>query len=254
MSIDRQKPSNLVSILLAAALGVSTGCGNPVGPEGSNNKQSTSGPAIMTPEVCGSPAEFLRPPTLDIESVATYPGGIIVNRAGEALDLVARVPNLIRIKSEVSLGLNFTPDTQNITYFFSGSFKRPDARERIAEFIEQDRMYLLIRYCQEQGISSGRIRYSLISVEDELTYVIRRNRRNYSARDDFWKTALEVQLALSYTARTKATSFELNQVPLETPNLSAQERGIVVRGLPFSITRLNPDYVFPILQDDTIGA
>lgn len=254
MIIDRQKPAALLSVLLAAAVGVSTGCSTPVSPEKDKVRMIPTSPARLVPEVCSTPAEFLRPPRLGSESVVTYPGGIVVNQAGSAIDLAIRVPSLTKINNEISLGLNFTPDTQNITYFFSGSFKRPDVREGIAEFIEQDKMYLLMRYCQEQGISSGRIRYSPISVVDELAEVIRRNPRNYSAEDPFWRSALAVQLAMTYVARTKANVSDYDQIPIETPTLSVAERETVARlGLPFSINRFNPDYFLPFLQSDTIS-
>lgn len=246
MIIDRQKPATLLSVLLAAALGVSTGCGGPVSPERDKVRTTPISPARLVPEVCSTPAEFLRPPRLGSESVVTYPGGIVVNQAGSAIDLAIRVPSLTTINNETSLGLNFTLDTQNITYFFSGSFKRPDARERIAEFIEQDRMYLLMRYCQEQGISSGRIRYSPISVVDELVEVIRRNPRKYSAEDPFWRSVLAVQFTMAYVARTKVNVSDYDQIPIETPTLLAAERETVARlGLPFSITRFNPDHFLP---------
>lgn len=252
MIIDRQKPYALVSVLLAAAFGISTGCSSPVSPERDKVKTTPNVPTRLVPEVCSTLAEFLRPLSLSADSVTTYPGVVVVNQAGSAIDLAVRPPVLTRLNNEVSLDLAFTPDTTNITYFFAGSFKQPEARKLISDFIERDKFYLTFRYCQEQYISSGRIRYSVISVADELAEVIRRNPRRYLPEDPFWKTALEVQFALSYAARTKGQVSDIDRIPIDTPSLSADERRIIVGlGLPFSITRLNPDYV-RLFQDDTI--
>ncbi|MBI2334508.1 hypothetical protein HYU96_01785 [Candidatus Daviesbacteria bacterium] len=236
MRIDAQKTLGLVSALAIAAEACSS-----VHPS----------EAITIPEQCRRiNTEALRPPTLSRQSVITYPGGAIINQAGSMVDLSVNIPTLLRINNSPDLALNFTPDTQNFTYFFAGSFRRPDAREQIVEFIKRDRTYLLYRYCQEQGVASGRARFSVISVADEFKTVQVDNPRTYPLTDPFWTRALTVQFALSYAARTKASTHDPEQIPTETPPLSSQERVVLIGlGLPFSITRLNPALLSPVRFD-----
>lgn len=243
MRIDGEKSQLLLPVLMAAALGISTvGCRGSANLEPAKPAVVTSTPAVL-PDICLTPSELLRPPSLSRESVITYPGGVIVNQTGEAMELSVNIPTLLGINSSPDLALNFTPDTQNITYFFAGSFRRLDARERILEFIERDKPYLLYRYCQEQGVASGRARFSMISVADELREVLTNNPRNYLPTDPFWRRALEVQLTLAYVARTKMNTGDPEQVAVETPSLSYDERiAVVSLGFPFFISKFNPDY------------
>lgn len=246
MGIEGGKPLNLVSFMMATALGVSAvGCsGAPEsGPTKIPTVPATASATAVIPAECTTPAELVRPRGFDKESMITYPGGVIVNQAGQAIDLIVRVPNIIRLNNEASLGLNLTPETPNITYFFAGSFKRPDTIEQVVAFFEQQKSYLLLRYCQEQGSAGGRLRFSAISVADELTEVYRKNPRNYPPTDPFWQSALEIQLTLAYVARTRVNISDPSQIPLEIPQVSAQDRTtITALGLPFSIIKLNPDY------------
>ena len=232
---------------IAAIDNFALGCGQNI------PKPETTRIPVVTSDRCTTPAEFLRPPRLTRESAITYPGGVVVNQAGTVMDLVVRVNKLQSINNEASFDLNSTPETQNITYFFAGSFMRADARSQIAAFIEQDAAYLLLKYCQEQGRASGRMRFSVVSVADELEEVFKRNPRNYSLQDPFWRSALEVQLAIAYLARSKQNTTDPSQIPLETPMLTVQERQTLVRlGLPFAITKLNLENRPPGLQNVTI--
>lgn len=252
MLIERQKPQLLAAVFAISVL--ASGC------DSARPRLEATRTSVFTPgrsnELCPQSIEALRPPTLSRESVKTYPGVVVINRAGAAMDLSIRPSVLTGINSEDSLGLNFTPDTVNIVYFDQNSFKMAGTTRLVADFFEQYMPPLLLRYCQEQHKSSGRVRFSAISVADELQEIIKKNPRNYSSSDLFWKNALEVQLAMAYVARTKDNVTDINKVQIETPNLSPQERATIVRfGLPFSITRLNSNYVylFQQLQDATIS-
>lgn len=241
MRIDAQKPIRMIAALALAYAGVACVSVEKGDKESRVIPLTTPTPSRIVPQICATtPSEMFRPPQLEQESVVIYPGGILVNRAGSILDLSVNVPNLLRINHDPKLNLGFTQDTVNIVYLYDENFAPPGSLAKIKSQIERDKLYLIYRYCQEQGLEKGIMRFVVISVADQLTELKRRNQQKYLPTDSFWKNALEVELANVYVAITRARVKDSDDLPLQAPALSADDRATLkALDLPFRITRLD---------------
>lgn len=162
-----------IECVLAAALAVSAiSCRTPAGWETPRPRTTIATPAVL-PDPCYSPLEELRPPGLSREAVATYPGEIVVNRAGGLIVVAVNPLHLQRLDDDPDLGLNF-PGHIKIIYFFAGSMSRPDADEQANLSFSTHRTYLLGRFCQEQGRPVPGLLLITLSVADALAEI--RNR------------------------------------------------------------------------------
>lgn len=240
MRIDGEKPQLLLRALMTAAFSIST-----VACDVSDPRTPTVIPAISSPsrvpEVCSGSPELFRPPTLNRDSVAVYPSTVIVNRAGLAIgDLRVNPALLARINTDPSLALNLTPNDVNITYLFTESLKDAAARQAAFSIIQQEYGYLTYRYCHEQGIESGRIRFTTTSVADELTTVIQDAPQ---ASHSFYQAALSVRLFFAYYTRTMLNTTDIFETPPDTPPPPLRITQLPISQMPFVVANLNPNYL-----------
>lgn len=224
MRIDGEKPQALLSAAMAAALGVSTvGCRAPANLEPAQPAVATATTAFL-PDICLTPSELLRSPSLSRESVITYPSGVVINQEGSMVNLAVNIAHLERLDNEPALGLNF-PGHIKIIYFFAGSLYRPDAEEQVNLFFQTHRRYLLARYCQEQGRRSDNLLVIALSVADASAET--------KSRD---ADELARVLAENYIQGTRILIGDpIGRIPRELPQ-EILDRALS-EGLPFSILR-----------------
>lgn len=233
MRIDAQKPIHLVTVLALMA----AACG-PISPPSVDQTKEDKAPITpnltVVPEVCSRTidAEAMRPSLLSRESVTTFPGNIVVNQAGSLADIMVNVPNLNRVNSDPALGLN-SPEHLNIIYFFAGSFYNPDAQAQIGAFFEAQRPYLLARYCQEQGVFSGRYLLSALSMTDAQSEVSKANPTLIPA-SPAWISAVERELAENYILGSRKLIERHLQIPIKELSPDTLEVALS-SGSPFRI-------------------
>lgn len=156
---------------MAVAFGFSAAsCRPPTLPETATPTIATLTPSVL-PDLCSNPAELMRPPGLSRESVSTYSNWIVVNQAGSLIRNVTVNPiHLQRLDDDPDLGLTL-PGHIKIIYFFAGSLYRPDLQEQMHSFFSTHRLYLLARYCQEQGRPARNLLIVGLSVADALAEI-----------------------------------------------------------------------------------
>lgn len=228
MKPEMQKPFFLATALAMLAASCSSSVERPT----SGQFPESTAPTI---ERCTNlSAEALRPPTLSKESVVTYPGGIIVNQAGSIADFTVNLDILTNLNKKP---LELPTNILNVTYFFHGTFERPDAVLQMSQFFNTHRSYLLARYCQEQKMLPANPILSGVSVYDVLREVSREN-PNLARNDRLWVAGLEKGMAVNYLSVTKITLQYSHQ---EKPQaLSSTIIGQALeQGLPFKVTRFN---------------
>ena len=231
MGIDVSKPAHLVRALSVLAIaGGLAGCGEAA----ATPTRIPAKPVVS--RSCPIASEALRPPILDRESVATYNGGIVVNQAGSIGDLDIDIPALIRLNADPSLGLN-SANAVKVTYFFAGSFSRPDAYAQAESFFTAHKFYLSARYCEEQGSqldSVLRLYLSLGDIRDET--ITAYPSLKFGSPD--WLKQFGRKIGRSYALGTRGVISPSLVTPL--PNLPNQVIEQVLDGdNPFRVININ---------------
>lgn len=252
MSIDRQKAPQLVS-LLAASYGLFlTGCASaseyPQKPVATLPSVATVTP---TPDLFGPPlptpsSELLFPKTVrEGAKMGMYQGGAIINLTRD-IDGAFNFDSLPFVNTDPRYGINLGNGEQNLTYLFPQSFARGNGRADAIRIVNEELPLVILTVSRFQGIESGRMRFSLISLADVLTRVSMSNPHLNPDSEDFRGLA-SLELTLAYLSISGLEIHDIEQTPniypAVAPSVAPLIRRLLMQGdLPLALLVINPNY------------
>lgn len=253
MSIDRQKSPQLVNWLAATYGLLVTGCA--IASEYPQVPSVATLPSVTTvtptPDLFGPPlptpsSELLSPKTVRGGAemgadMVTYPRGVIINLT-RGIYLWVNTDRVPIINTDPRYGINLGNEEQNLTYLFPQSFTKGNGRADAIRLVDEELPWVISALREMQGIESGRIRFSLISVADVLASVAMSNPHLNPNSEDFRRLA-SFELTLAYLSTSGLKIHDIEQTPYVYPAVAPAIRRLLMQGdLLLTLPVINPNY------------
>lgn len=239
--------------MFAAVYGVLTitGCAASEQQAGKLPEEKLSGVLNPTPTVV---IEAQKPPVLSLypelltprsvrerAEILTYPDGAIINLT-RGVDLFVDGDTFSRINKDPRYDINLNNGEQNFTYLFPQTFTTGNGREEAIRIVEEEFSLVISAFNTKQGISTGRARFSIISIADVLK-TLAQNNPDISPEKDLFRQGSATELSSAYLALSRLGIGDAKQTPSAYPVTPRVRELLLQGGYPLRLMSINPNYI-----------